>query len=145
MSLINQLPAITKKSAKRVGRGYGSGKGGHTASRGQKGQRSRNGGKIALWFEGGQLPLVKRLPMMRGKLRLSKVRPVYEVRLADLEKIEVEKVTLDTLKIAKVIPEKATSAKVVVSGKLTKAVTLEGIKTTKKARELIEAAGGQVL
>ena len=145
MSLINQLPAIVKKPAKRVGRGGGSGKGFHTAGRGQKGQRSRTGGKVALWFEGGQLPLIKRLPMMRGKLRLSKVRTTYEVRLSDLEKLDVERVTLDTLKLAKVIPERATSAKVIASGKLTKKLTLEGIKTTSQAKQLIEKAGGKVL
>ena len=83
--------------------------------------------------------------MMRGKLRLSKVRTTYEVRLSDLEKLDVERVTLDTLKLAKVIPERATSAKVIASGKLTKKLTLEGIKTTSKAKQLIEKAGGQVL
>lgn len=145
MSLINKLPAVVKRSAKRVGRGYGSGKGGHTVGRGQKGQRSRSGGKIALWFEGGQLPLVKRLPMLRGKLRLNKVRSIYEVRLDSLEKLEVEQVTLDTLKLAKLIPERATRAKVIASGKLKKPLTLVGIKTTAKAKKLIESLGGKVL
>lgn len=145
MPLLNQLPPVKQTSAKRVGRGYGSGKGGHTVGRGQKGQRSRRGGKIALWFEGGQLPLIKRLPMMRGKLRLNKVRPVYEVRLDELNKLEVKKVTLDSLKLAKLIPETATQAKIIASGKITKAVVLEGIKTTKKAQAEIEAAGGKVV
>jgi len=145
MPLLNQLPPVKQTSAKRVGRGYGSGKGGHTVGRGQKGQRSRRGGKIALWFEGGQLPLIKRLPMMRGKLRLNKVRPVYEVRLDELNKLEVKKVTLDSLKLAKLIPETATKAKIIASGKITKAVVLEGIKTTKKAQAEIEAAGGKVV
>ena len=87
MSILHQLSSIVDRSHKRLGRGFGSGKGGHTSSRGSKGQRSRTGSKIPLWFEGGQLPLIKRLPMLRGKYRFKVVRPVVELTLSDLEKL----------------------------------------------------------
>jgi len=145
MSLLNQLQAIVAKTNKRLGRGYGSGKGGHTASRGQKGQKSRTGSKIPLWFEGGQLPLVKRLPMLRGKDRLSVVRPVYEVRLDSLAKLTTDMISLDTLKLAKIIPEKAGRAKIIASGKLNRKLIIRGIKASKRAQSIIEKAGGKLV
>lgn len=144
MSLLNQLPSITGKSKKRIGRGYGSGKGGHTSSRGQKGQKSRVGAKVALWFEGGQLPLTKRLPMMRGKGKLKVVVPTAEIALRDLNKMQAETVTLETLKLEKVIDKRFKKAKVIAGGELTKKVILQGIKATPAATAAIEAKGGQV-
>lgn len=144
MSLLNTLTSLTKKSHKRVGRGYGSGKGGHTASRGQKGQGSRTGANVPLWFEGGQLPLIKRLPMWRGKGKFTSVRPVAEVTLTDLEKMNSESITLDTLKVEKVIDRAFKKAKVINTGSLTRKVTVKEIGVSAGARQAIEKAGGTV-
>jgi len=144
MSLLNKLTTTTTKSKKRVGRGYGSAKGGHTSSRGQKGQKSRQGSKIPLWFEGGQLPLIKRLPMLRGKGRLNVVRPTAEVTLSEINSMKADTITLDTLKLEKVIDSRMAKAKVIASGKLDRKVTVEGLKVTKAATEAITAAGGSV-
>lgn len=73
MSLLNQLPPVKSKPKRRLGRGYGSQKGGHTSSRGQKGQKSRN--KLPIWFEGGQLPLIRRTPFIKGKSRFNSLKP----------------------------------------------------------------------
>ncbi len=144
MSLISQLTKITSKKAKRIGRGLGSGKGGHTSSRGAKGQKSRNGGQIPLWFEGGQLPLVKRLPMWRGKGRLNPVSRVAQVRLAELVKLSSNRVTIDSLKLARVIPKNATGAKIIDSGStLTqKYVIVTPVKVSAGAKKIIAGAGG---
>ncbi len=144
MSLLNKLISTTTKSAKRVGRGIGSGKGGHTSSRGQKGQKSRQGAKVPLWFEGGQLPLIKRLPMLRGKGRLNVVRPTAEVTLSDIDSMKAETITLDTLKLEKVVGPKFGKAKIISSGKLNRKVVVQGVKVTKTALEAITAAGGSV-
>jgi large subunit ribosomal protein L15 len=144
MSLLNKLTITTTKSSKRLGRGYGSGKGGHTSTRGQKGQKSRQGAKIPLWFEGGQLPLIKRLPMLRGKGRLNVVRITAEVTLSEINAMKADTITLDTLKLEKVISSRAGKAKVIASGKLDKKVTVQGLKVTKAAQEAIVAAGGAV-
>jgi len=144
MSVLNQLPSITDKAKKRIGRGYGSGKGGHTSSRGQKGQKSRVGATIPLWFEGGQLPLVKRMPMTRGKGKLKMVSPTAEISIRDLNKLKAEIVTLETLKLEKVIDKRFKKAKVIAGGELTKKVILQGIKATPAAQAAIEAKGGQV-
>lgn len=144
MSLLNKLASLSEKSHKRVGRGYGSGKGGHTASRGQKGQRSRTGAKIALWFEGGQLPLIKRLPMWRGKGRFVSVKPAAEITLSDLNKMKADVITLDTLKVEKVIDRRFKKAKVVKSGSLERKLTIKGLAVTKGAQAAIEKAGGKV-
>lgn len=144
MSLLNKLNKSTSKSNKRIGRGYGSGKGGHTSSRGQKGQKSRQGAKIPLWFEGGQLPLIKRLPMLRGKGKLNVVRPTAEVTLSEVDAMKADTITLDTLKLEKVIDSKYKKAKIIASGKLSRKVTVEGVQVTKTAAEAITAAGGSV-
>jgi large subunit ribosomal protein L15 len=144
MSLLNKLTSLAGRSRKRVGRGFGSGKGGHTSSRGQKGQRSRTGAKVPLWFEGGQLPLIKRLPMWRGKGKFSVVRPTAEITLSDLEKMKAEIITLDTLKVEKVIERRFKKAKVIGTGSLTRKVTIKEIGVTAGARTAIEKAGGQV-
>jgi large subunit ribosomal protein L15 len=145
MSLLHKLISTNDKPKRRIGRGYGSQKGGHTSSRGTKGQKSRVGSKIPLWFEGGQLPLIKRLPMMRGKGKLRVLTPVAELNLGSLDKMKAEVISLETLKLEKKIDQRFTKAKVIAGGELTRAVTLQGIKVSKSARELIEKAGGKII
>ncbi len=142
MELNNLKPAAGAKHAKRrVGRGIGSGLG-KTAGRGHKGQTSRAGGFHKVGFEGGQMPLQRRLPK-RGFVSLTRARNI-EVRLSDLEKLPVGEVDLMVLKQAGVVPGDALSAKVILSGKLTKKVSLKGVGATKGAKAAIEAAGGSV-
>ena len=133
--------AGAKHAAKRVGRGIGSGLG-KTAGRGHKGQKSRAGGFHKVGFEGGQMPLQRRLPK-RGFVSLTRARNA-EVRLSDLEKLPVGDVDLLTLMQAGVVPADALAAKVILSGKLTKKITLKGVGATKGAKAAIEAAGGSV-
>jgi large subunit ribosomal protein L15 len=142
MELNNLKPASGSKHAKRrVGRGIGSGLG-KTAGRGHKGQTSRAGGFHKVGFEGGQMPLQRRLPK-RGFVSLTRARNI-EVRLSDLEKLPVGEVDLLVLKQAGVVPGDALSAKVILSGKLTKKVALRGVGATKGAKAAIEAVGGSV-
>lgn len=142
MRLNTLSPAPGSTSArKRVGRGIGSGLG-KTAGRGHKGQKARAGGRVRPGFEGGQMPLQKRLPKYGFTSRVSLVSA--EVRLAELNKVEAEVIDLDALKAADVVARNIKSAKVFLSGDLTKAVTLKGIGVTKGARAAIEAAGGKV-
>ncbi len=145
MSLLAKLARTTKPSKKRVGRGYGSGQGGHTSGRGTKGQGSRVGGKIANWFEGGQLPLIKRLPMWRGKGRFNVVRPTAQVSLATLQNMQATTITLETLKLEKIVDTRFKKAKIVKTGKITRAVTIDGVRVTAGAKAAIEAAGGTVV
>lgn len=144
MSILSLIRKITDKQSKRLGRGYGSGKGGHTSSRGQKGQKSRTGSKVPLWFEGGALPLSKRIPMWRGKGRFKVLHPTVELTFADLNKLSFEDITLDTLKLNRVIDRRFKKAKVICKGKLTKKVNLKGILVSQAAREAIETLGGSV-
>jgi len=130
-----------KHPRKRVGRGIGSGLG-KTAGRGHKGQKSRSGGFHKVGFEGGQMPLQRRLPK-RGFVSLS-AGDCAEVRLSDLQRLEAAEVDLLVLKAAGVVPHLATSAKVILSGAIAKAVSLKGIAATKGARAAIEAAGGSL-
>jgi large subunit ribosomal protein L15 len=142
MELNNLKPgAGSKHAAKRVGRGIGSGLG-KTAGRGHKGQKSRAGGFHKVGFEGGQMPLQRRLPK-RGFVSLTARRNV-EVRLSELDKLPVEEVDLLVLKQAGVIAGDALSAKVILSGKLNRKIALKGVGATKGARAAIEAAGGSV-
>lgn len=145
MSLLNKLTSITKTSSKRVGRGYGSGKGGHNSSFGTKGQNSRRGGGVAVWFEGGQLPIIKRMPMQRGKSRLKVVNPTAQLTLTELSKMKADTITLDTLKLEKVIDSRFKKAKIIASGEITRKVTVEGLSVTKGAQAAIEKAGGKVV
>ncbi len=140
---LNQIkPGAGSKHAKRrVGRGIGSGLG-KTAGRGHKGQKSRSGGFHKVGFEGGQMPLQRRLPK-RGFVSLTR-NDCAEVRLSDLEKMPVDAIDLLSLKQAGVIPAAALSAKVVKSGELKRAVKLQGLLLTKGARAAVEAAGGSV-
>ena len=140
MRLNTLKPAAgANKNRRRVGRGIGSGLG-KTAGRGHKGQKSRSGGFHKVGFEGGQMPLHRRLPK-RGFLSLTAAF-VGEVRLSDLEKMKVDTIDLEALKTAGVVSRLTDRAKVVLSGKLTRKVTLVGIGATKGAKAAIEAAGG---
>jgi large subunit ribosomal protein L15 len=131
----------SRKNAKRVGRGIGSGVG-KTAGRGHKGQKSRSGGKVAPGFEGGQMPLQKRLPKYGFSSRIG--RTTAQVRVGELGKVEGDTVDLDALKAADLINENVTRARVFLSGELSRAITVKGLVVTKGAREAIEQAGGKV-
>jgi large subunit ribosomal protein L15 len=133
--------AGSKKAARRVGRGIGSGLG-KTAGRGHKGQKSRAGGFHKVGFEGGQMPLQRRLPK-RGFVSLTRARNV-EVRLSEIEKLPVDEIDLLVLKQAGIIAGDALSAKVILSGKLTRKIALRGVGATKGAKAAIEAVGGSV-
>jgi large subunit ribosomal protein L15 len=140
MELNTLKPAPGSKHVrKRVARGIGSGTG-KTGGRGHKGQRARSGGFHKVGFEGGQMPLQRRLPK-RGFNSLTRDDRA-EVRLSDLERIKTEKIDLAALKEAGVVPDAALSAKVIVSGKLTRKIALVGIAVSKGARAAIEAVGG---
>ena len=144
MSLFNQLIATNTKPAKRIGRGFGSGKGGHTSTRGTKGQKARTGSKIPLWFEGGQLPMTKRMPMLRGKARFNVLRPVVELTLKELNLLTIDTISLESLKLNKIIDRRAHEVKVICKGELKKKLALVGIAVTPKAKLAIEKAGGSV-
>ncbi|EKE67328.1 MULTISPECIES: 50S ribosomal protein L15 [Gallaecimonas] len=142
MKLNTLSPAAGSKSApKRVGRGIGSGLG-KTGGRGHKGQKSRSGGKVRAGFEGGQMPLQRRLPKFGFTSRKSLV--TSEVRLSELAKVEGDVVDLNSLKDANVITRNIEFAKVVLSGAIERPVTVRGLRVTKGARAAIEAAGGKV-
>ena len=126
---------------KRVGRGMGSGYG-KTCGRGHNGQKSRTGGRIRAGFEGGQQPLQLRLP--KFGFNSAKARVTAEVTLSELAKLDVDVINLQALKEADVINERMLRAKVMLSGKINKAITLQGIGTTKGARKAIESAGGKI-
>jgi len=130
-----------RKNTKRVGRGIGSGTG-KTAGRGHKGQKSRSGGSVRPGFEGGQMPLQKRLPKYGFSSRIS--RTTAQVRLGELNAIEGDVADLAALKGADLVRENITRARVFLSGELSKAVTVKGLAVTKGAREAIEKAGGKV-
>src|SRR5215472_7276167 len=133
--------AGSKRPRRRVGRGAGSGLG-KTAGRGNKGQRARAGGFHKVGFEGGQMPLQRRLPK-RGFVSHLKDETA-EVRLSDLAKLPVAEIDILVLKAAGVVPAAAKTAKVIRTGKLEKAVKLSGLAVTKGARTAIEAAGGSL-
>ena len=142
MRLNTLRPAAgSRPSAKRRGRGIGSGLG-KTGGRGHKGQKSRSGGFHKVGFEGGQMPLQRRLPKVGFTSRKSRVSE--EVRLNELQLVESDAVDLAALKAAGVIKQRTLYAKVVASGEISKAVTVRGIGVSKGARAAIEAAGGQV-
>ena len=142
MFLNTIAPADGATHAKRrVGRGIGSGLG-KTAGRGHKGQKSRAGGFHRVGFEGGQMPMHRRMPK-RGFTSLTR-RFVGEVNLNDLNKLPVDEIDLLALKQAGLLGELTSSAKVVATGEITRKVTLKGPLTTKGARAAIEAAGGSV-
>jgi large subunit ribosomal protein L15 len=131
----------SKTDAKRVGRGMGSGLG-KTCGRGHKGQKSRTGGFHKVGFEGGQMPLQRRLPKIGFRSRKAKVTD--EIRLSELHLVEGDVVDMLSLLKAKLISERIVRAKIIDSGKLDKAITVKGVPVTKGARAAIEAAGGKV-
>lgn len=142
MELNTIAPAEGSKSPRRrVGRGIGSGLG-KTAGRGHKGQKSRAGGFHKVGFEGGQMPMHRRLPK-RGFKSLTK-RLNAQIKLSDLQALALDSVDLLALKQAGLIPASAQVVKVILSGSIEKAVTLNGIKATKGAAEAIAAAGGTI-
>lgn len=142
MRLNTLKPAAgSKQSPKRVGRGIGSGLG-KTCGLGHKGQTSRAGGFHKVGFEGGQMPLQRRLPKVGFKSRVARSRA--EVRLSELAKLDTDIIDLLSLKLANIVSQETEQAKVILSGSISKAVTLKGVGVTKGARAAIEAAGGKV-
>jgi large subunit ribosomal protein L15 len=131
----------SRKAGKRVGRGIGSGLG-KTAGRGHKGQKSRSGGKVAAGFEGGQMPLQKRLPKYGFTSRIA--RTTAQIRLAELNKVDAEVIDLDALKAADLVRDDVRRVRVFLSGELTGPVTVKGLALSRGARAAIEAAGGKV-
>lgn len=129
------------KEGKRVGRGIGSGHG-KTCGRGHKGQKSRSGGRVRPGFEGGQMPLQKRLPKYGFTSRMAMT--TAEIRLSELNKITADVIDLASLREAGLINSSITRAKVFLSGELNKALTVKGLRVTKGAKAAIEAAGGKV-
>jgi large subunit ribosomal protein L15 len=130
-----------KQDGKRLGRGHSAGQG-KTSGRGQKGQHSRSGGYSKVGFEGGQMPLQRRLPKVGFRSRMAKYSA--ELRLHELAIPEADEITIDVLKAANLVPAFVTKVKVIKSGELDKAVKLKGIAVTKGAREVIEKAGGSI-
>ena len=143
MELNTIKPAEGAKHAKRrVGRGIGSGLG-KTAGRGHKGQKSRAGGFHKVGFEGGQMPIQRRLPK-RGFVSLTRAETA-NVRIGDLMALDAKVIDLLTLKAANVVPIQTKTVKVYLSGEVTKAVSVQGLLLTKGARAAIEAAGGKIV
>jgi len=142
MELNTLKPAAgAKKAKRRVGRGIGSGLG-KTAGRGHKGQKSRAGGFHKVGFEGGQMPLQRRMPK-RGFVAVT-IESAVEVRLGDLRKVEGDTVDLVSLKAAGLVAGSAKRAKIILAGKVEKAFKIQGLGVTKGAKAAIEAAGGSV-
>lgn len=142
MKLNNLQPAAGAKHAKRrVGRGIGSGLG-KTAGRGHKGQKSRSGGFHKVGFEGGQMPLQRRLPKRGFKSMAAPYRT--EVRLSDLEKLAVNDIDLLVLKQAGIVSQRIREVRVILAGEITKSVNLSGLVVTKGARAAIESRGGTI-
>jgi large subunit ribosomal protein L15 len=143
MQLNTIKPAAGAKHAKRrVGRGIGSGLG-KTAGRGHKGQKSRAGGYHKVGFEGGQMPLQRRLPK-RG-FKSQSLKYTAEINLSDLQALAGDEIDLLTLKAVGLVPELTKTAKVILSGAISRKVTLKGVGATKGAKAAIEAAGGSVV
>ncbi|HHH47243.1 MAG TPA: 50S ribosomal protein L15 [Thiotrichales bacterium] len=142
MRLNSLRPAEGSKAArKRVGRGIGSGLG-KTCGRGHKGQKSRSGGYHKVGFEGGQMPLQRRLPKVGFRSRVGRTRE--EVRLSEIAKIDAEVIDLETLKREDVVSRRVKQAKVILSGSIDRPVVLKGLAVTRGARAAIEAAGGRI-
>jgi large subunit ribosomal protein L15 len=142
MRLNTLKPAPGSRRARlRVGRGASAGQG-KTCGRGTKGQRARKGGYHKVGFEGGQMPLQRRMPKVGFRSDIKRTRA--EVRLHELARVETEVVDLAALIRAGIVPAGTERAKVVLSGELSKAVTLKGVAATKGARAAIEAAGGKI-
>ena len=131
----------SNSNPKRVGRGIGS-TNGKTAGRGHKGQKSRAGGYHKVGFEGGQMPLQRRLPKVGFSSRVSRIKA--EIRLHELANLNADIIDLETLKAARLINKNIKQVKIILSGKLEKPITIEGLMSTKGAKNAIESAGGKV-
>lgn len=143
MRLNTIKPAVgANPVSKRVGRGIGSGLG-KTGGRGHKGQKARSGGFHKVGFEGGQMPIQRRLPKLGFKSRLAAV--TAEIRLGELSLVEAETIDLSALKAANLVKKNVTRAKIICSGTIDKPVTVSGLGVTRGARAAIEAAGGKVV
>ncbi|HBQ02669.1 MAG TPA: 50S ribosomal protein L15 [Halieaceae bacterium] len=140
MNSLSPAPGA-KRDAKRVGRGIGSGVG-KTAGRGHKGLKARSGGTVRAGFEGGQMPLQKRLPKYGFTSRIG--RTTAQVRLHELNRVEGDVADLAALKAADLVKDDVLRARVFLSGEITRAINVKGLTVTKGAREAIEAAGGSV-
>ena len=140
---LNELSPATgsKKAGKRLGRGHSAGQG-KTSGRGQKGQHARSGGYTKVGFEGGQMPLQRRLPKVGFRSRMARDRA--ELRLHELAIPDADVIDMDVLKKARLVPATVSKVKVILSGELNKAVKLKGIAVTKGARAAIEKAGGSI-
>jgi len=142
MKLNSISPAAgSKPVGKRPGRGHAAGQG-KTCGRGQKGQKSRSGGFHKVGFEGGQMPIQRRLPKVG--FRSAKAKTSAEVRLSEIAGLEDNTIDLLTLKRASLVPQQTLQVKVFLSGEIDRAVNLKGIKVTKGARAAIESAGGSI-
>lgn len=130
-----------KHSKKRLGRGIGSGSG-KTCGRGHKGQKSRSGGKVSPGFEGGQMPLKKRLPKFGFKSRKSFFST--EIRLGEIEKLSDSQIDLKALKESNIVSKNMRNVKIILSGNINRAVFVQGLNVTKGAKAAIELAGGKV-
>jgi len=133
--------AGSKHTPKRVGRGIGSGLG-KTSTRGVKGQNSRSGGGVRRGFEGGQMPLYRRIPKFGFTSRKAKL--TAQVRLADIVRVEGDVVDLHSLKIAKLVGMQIEHVKIMLAGEIIKPMTIHGIRVTKGAKAAIEAVGGTI-
>ncbi|WWP01557.1 MAG: 50S ribosomal protein L15 [Candidatus Dasytiphilus stammeri] len=143
MYLNTLFPAAGSQcTAKRRGRGIGCGLG-KTGGHGHKGQKSRSGGRIRRGFEGGQTPLYRRLP--KFGFNSQKVNQYAEIRLSDLQRLNLKVVNLSTLKVARLINSKIKIAKIILSGSISIPITVNGLKVTKGASAIIKAAGGKIL
>lgn len=143
--MLHTLSKITSNTKKRVGRGIGSGKGGHTAGRGTKGHKARQGGSIPLWFEGGQLPLIKRLPYIRGKAHFrSLAKETVVIPASKLEKIADGVVTQETLVAAGVVSSLHVRVKIVSDGTVPAIKEVRGIAMSSTVRKALEAKGVQI-
>lgn len=146
MSLLNQLPPVKFKPKRRLGRGYGSQKGGHTSSRGQKGQKSRN--KLPIWFEGGQLPLIRRTPFIKGKSRFNSLKPKpVTITLDELNAFKANS-TVDLKSLSTTLRLSSQQllnqgAKILASGQIKKALIVK-VPASKTAAKAIQKAGGRV-
>jgi len=144
---LENIPKRTKRtmSGKRLGRGYGSGVGGHTSTRGSKGQKSRAGHKSLVFFEGGNVPFFRRMPKFNGFNKPNKINATaINLDVLEMNFKDGDVVSMDSLKKKALIAQRATSVKILSDGLLTKKLVIEDIPVSKKAIEKIQSAGGSI-
>lgn len=139
---ISKIKGNSKKS-KRIGRGFGSGKGGHTSTKGMKGQKARKGEKPNIWFEGGQTPLVRRLPFINGFKSQQKIK-IMNIKLSDLEKFADKEGVVTIERVSEVSKKKFDYVKILGNGEIKSAFKVQGLWYSDKAKEKIEKAGGTI-